>query len=157
MTDTVQDKTVVTMEYTLRDDEGNIVDSSEGSEPLTYLHGYNNIVPGLEKALSGKASGDEVNVSVPPDEGYGPIVPEMIQKVPKEVFEGVDTIEPGMQFQAQAEHGIQIIRVVSVEGDEVTVDANHPMAGKTLHFEVRIKELRLATEEEIAKGHAHED
>ena len=154
MTLLINDNVVVTIHYTLKDDDGNVIDSSAGADPLVYLHGAKNIVPGLEDALTGKTVGDSVNVSVPPEQGYGPRVPEMVQKVPRSVFEGVDDIQPGMQFQAQSENGVQVIHVIAVEGDDITVDANHPMAGKTLHFEVTIEATRDATKEELEQGHA---
>ena len=152
----ISEKCVVAFHYTLTNDSGETLDSSDGREPLKYLHGAQNIVPGLEKALAGKKAGDELKVEVQPDDGYGDVNPEMVQKVPRAAFEGVDKIEPGMQFQAQGPAGqVQLITVKEVSGDEVTIDGNHPLAGETLHFEVKIEDVRAATEEEIAHGHAH--
>ena len=152
----ISEKCVVAFHYTLTNGDGETLDTSEGREPLKYLHGARNIVPGLEKALEGKSAGDEVKVEVSPDEGYGTVNPELVQKVPRAAFEGVDEIKPGMQFHAQGPSGqVQIITVKEVAGDEVTVDGNHPLAGEILHFDVKVEDVREATEEEIAHGHAH--
>lgn len=152
----ISDKCVVAFHYTLSNGSGEKLDSSDGREPLKYLHGARNIVPGLEKALTGKKAGDELKVEVQPDDGYGAVNPEMVQKVPRAAFEGVDKIEPGMQFQAQGPGGqVQLITVKEVSGDEVTIDGNHPLAGEVLHFDVKVEDVRAATDEEIAHGHAH--
>ena len=152
----IGDKMVVSMHYTLTDNDGKVLDTSEGAEPLSYLHGAGNIIPGLETALIGKVADDSLKVTVEPKEGYGELIPELIQKVNKSAFEGVDTLEPGMAFEAQGPDG-QAHRVVisEVEGDEVTVNGNHSLAGVTLNFDVRIVDVRDATEEEISLGHAH--
>ncbi|MFP3978426.1 FKBP-type peptidyl-prolyl cis-trans isomerase [Marinobacter sp. KMM 10035] len=148
---------VVTIHYTLTNNQGEELDSSrgEGREPLSYLEGAQNIIGGLESALNEKSAGDQVKVSVEPAEGYGEINEELVQPVPRTAFEGVDTIEPGMQFQAQTPGGPQVVRVVEVSEETVTIDANHPLAGETLHFDVEIIEARDATEEEQEHGHAH--
>lgn len=146
---------VASIEYTLTDDQGNVIDSSVGGEPLAYLHGAGNIVPGLEDALEGKKIGDSFKVSIPPTDGYGEKNDEMLQVVPKEMFQGVDNIEVGMQFHAQTDHGMQVISVTAVDGNNVTVDGNHPLAGQTLNFEVKVLEVRAATEEELEHGHVH--
>jgi len=148
---------VVTIHYTLTNNQGEELDSSrgEGREPLSYLEGAQNIIGGLESALTEKSAGDQVKVSVDPAEGYGEINEELVQPVPRTAFEGVDTIEPGMQFQAQTPGGPQVVRVVEVSEETVTIDANHPLAGETLHFDVEVIEARDATEEEQEHGHAH--
>jgi FKBP-type peptidyl-prolyl cis-trans isomerase SlyD len=152
----IGDNLVVSMHYTLTDDEGNVLDSSEGAEPLTYLHGAGNIIPGLEKALVGKVAGDSEQVKVEPAEAYGEVMSELIQVVEKAAFQGIESVEPGMSFQAQAADGtVQHIVVQSVEGEEVTIDANHPLAGVTLNFDVEIVSVREATEEEVSHGHVH--
>ena len=152
----ISDNLVVSMHYKLTDDDGNVLDSSEGSEPLAYLHGTGNIIPGLEKALVGKVEGDSLKVRVEPAEGYGEAMPELIQTVEKAAFQGVETVEAGMAFEAQAQDGsAQRIVVKKVEGDQVTIDANHPLAGVVLHFDVEIVGVRQATEEEISHGHVH--
>lgn len=152
----IGDKLVVSMHYTLKDDEGSVIDSSEGRDPLNYLHGAGNIIPGLEKELVGKTAGDKLTVRVDPAEGYGEIVPELIQTLDKSLFQGVDKIEEGMTFNAQGPSGqMQQVVVKAVEGEEVTIDANHPLAGVALNFAVEIASVREATEEEVAHGHVH--
>ncbi|HDP89192.1 MAG TPA: peptidylprolyl isomerase [Thioalkalivibrio sp.] len=146
---------VVVIDYTLTDDNGDVVDSSAGGEPLAYIQGIGQIIPGLENALEGKSAGDEVSVKIPPAEGYGDYNEGLIQVVPREMFQGVDTIEPGMQFHAQTSQGIQAITVTQVEGDDITIDGNHPLAGKNLNFAVTIKDVREATGEELDHGHVH--
>ena len=148
---------VVTINYTLTNNQGEELDSSrgEGREPLAYLEGAPNIIGGLESALNEKNVGDQVKVSVEPAEGYGEINEELVQPVPRTAFEGVDAIEPGMQFQAQTPGGPQVVRVVEVNEETVTIDANHPLAGETLHFDVEVLEARDATDEEQEHGHAH--
>lgn len=146
---------VVSIHYKLTNDEGSILDSSEGQEPLAYLHGLGNIIPGLENALTGRAVGDKFTVTIPPADGYGERDNKMVQSVPKSAFQGVDQIEPGMQFQAQSPDGMQLVTVVDVDGDEVILDGNHPMAGITLTFDVEVTEIRDATAEELDHGHVH--
>ena len=147
---------VVTIDYKLTNDQGQVIDTSENAQPLAYIHGTGNIIPGLEEALEGKNSGDEVQVSIPPEKAYGEHDEELKQVVPRDRFEGVDSLEPGMQFQAQTEGGTRIVTIASVEGDDVTVDANHPLAGETLHFEVAVREVREASAEELEHGHVHD-
>ena len=146
---------VVSIHYTLKDDAGEVIDSSEGHEPMLYLHGFENIVPGLEAALEGKQAGENVQVSISPVEGYGERDDSMQQVVPREAFQGVDNLEAGMQFRAETEDGHHIVTVTAVEGDEVTVDGNHPLAGETLNFDVTIVEVRDATPEELEHGQVH--
>ena len=146
---------VVAIHYTLKDDAGQVMDSSSGGEPLVYLHGANNLIAGLENELNGKTAGQSFTATIPPAEAYGETNPALIQKVDKEMFQGVDNIEPGMAFTAQGPQGQQQIMVTAVEGDQVTVDANHPMAGKTLHFDVEVVSVRDATEQELDHGHVH--
>lgn len=152
----IEGKCVVSIHYTLKNGNGEQMDSSSGGAPLKYLHGAQNIVPGLEAALDGKAPGDSLQVVVKPEDAYGQVNPALVQKVPRAAFEGVEDIRPGMQFQAQGPQGqVQLITVESVEGDEVTVNGNHPLAGEELHFDVTVEEVRQATDEEVAHGHAH--
>ena len=152
----VQEKRVVSIHYKLTDGGGNEIDSSRGRDPLAYLHGADNIVPGLERELTGKSAGDRVQVTVQPEDGYGPVHEELVQTLGREVFQGVDEIEPGMQFEAKDPSGdSRVVTVKEVSDDGVTVDANHPLAGVTLHFDVTVDSVREATEEELAHGHAH--
>ncbi|MGI0118964.1 FKBP-type peptidyl-prolyl cis-trans isomerase [Zooshikella sp. RANM57] len=152
----IEKNTVVSFHYTLTNAEGDVLDRSEQDAPMTYLHGAGNIIPGLESALVGKTTGDQLKVTVAPEEGYGEKHPDLVQTVSKELFEGVEDIQSGMQFQAQSPDGhVQVIRVVDVDGDDVTIDANHPLAGETLHFEVEITHVREAADEELEHGHAH--
>lgn len=146
---------VVAINYTLRDDEGAILDTSPDGSPLEYLHGAGNIIPGLEKALEGKQTGEDLAVTVAPEDGYGQRDDNLQQQVPKNLFEGIERIEPGMRFQAQTPGGVQIVTVKEVEDDQVTVDANHPLAGQTLNFEVKVENVREATGEELEHGHVH--
>ena len=145
---------VVSIDYTLRDNNGNLIDSSEGSDPLEYLHGNGNIIPGLEKVLAGKKAGDKLTCFIVAADAYGERDDSLIFKVNKSEFEGAD-IEVGMQFEAHGEEGAQIVTVVGIEGEEVTIDANHPLAGETLNFDVKVVDVREATSEELEHGHVH--
>jgi FKBP-type peptidyl-prolyl cis-trans isomerase SlyD len=152
----IGENTVVSMHYKLTDNAGEVLDSSEGAQPLNYLHGAGNIIPGLERALVGKTEGDSLQVEIKPEDAYGEVQPDMIQVVPRAAFQGVESIEPGMAFEARGDGGAaQRIVVKEVSGDEITVDANHPLAGVELNFDVQIVNVRAATEEEIAHGHVH--
>ena len=151
----IAQNSVVAIAYTLTDVNGTVIDTSAGGEPLVYLHGAHNIIPGLENALAGKAIGDKLQVTIAPADGYGEYDAQMVQSVPRQMFAGVDNIEVGMQFQAQTDHGIQVVTIAAVEGDEVTVDGNHPLAGVQLNFDVEVMSIRAATEEELAHGHVH--
>jgi len=151
----IAQNSVVAFHYTLTNDAGEVLDSSEGREPLTYLHGAGNIIPGLEKQLEGHTTGDKVQAKVSPEEGYGEVQAQLVQEVPRDAFQGVDNVEPGMQFQAQTQGGPLMVTVTSVEGDTVTVDGNHPLAGQPLNFDVEIAEVREATDEEVEHGHVH--
>ncbi|UTW04663.1 peptidylprolyl isomerase [Amphritea atlantica] len=151
----IADKKIVLIHYTLKNIDDEVMDSSEGAEPLAYLHGTGSIVPGLEKELAGKQAGDKVNVEVSPEEGYGELNPELIQEVERAAFEGVDNIEVGMRFMAQTAWGQQPVVVTAVTDESVIVDGNHPLADQTLKFDVEVVEVRDATEEELTHGHAH--
>ena len=145
---------VVSFHYTLTNAEGETLDKSQG-EPLVYLHGAGNIIPGLEKALEGKTVGDKFTVTIPAAEGYGEYNPDLVQEVPAQMFQGVENIEAGMQFQAQTDDGVQVVTVKAIEGENIIVDANFPLAGQDLTFEVEIAEIRDASEEELEHGHVH--
>lgn len=147
---------VVSIDYTLTDPQGQVLDSSEGRQPLSYLQGKGNIIAGLERELEGKQSGDQMQVTIAPADAYGERDERLIQAIPREAFSGIENIEPGMQFQAQSPTGQRaVVRVVEVAGDQVTVDANHPLAGVPLTFDITIRDVRDATAEELAHGHAH--
>jgi FKBP-type peptidyl-prolyl cis-trans isomerase SlyD len=146
---------VVSIDYTLKDDQENVIDSSIGGEPLTYLHGVGQLVPGLEKELEGKTGGASFTVTIPPAEGYGQRDDSRLATIPKDQIEGADALEVGAQLYASTEHGEQIVTVTRIEGDEVTIDGNHPLAGENLHFEVTVRDVREASEDEIAHGHVH--
>lgn len=152
----IAENAVVSIDYTLRNDEGEILDSSEGAQPLAYLHGAANIIAGLEQALLGKQAGDEIKVSVEPEDAYGEFSVELVATLERSMFEGVDEPLPGMQFHASApDGGMQVVTIRDVDGDQVTVDGNHPLAGQRLHFEVKVVGVREATKEELEHGHAH--
>lgn len=146
---------VVSINYLLKDNASNVIDSSEGGEPLAYIHGIGNIIPGLENALSGKSKGDRVEVTVAPAEAYGERDEALTQVVPRDRFEPGVEIQTGMQFHTHAEDGMQVVTVTSADDQNVTIDANHPLAGVTLNFQVEIMDVRDATEEELTHGHVH--
>lgn len=146
---------VVVIDYTLKDNAGEVIDSSEGAGPLAYLHGSGNIVEGLEEALEGKEAGAEVQASIEPTKAYGERHEDMKQDVPKELFGGVENIEAGMQFQSETDQGPVLVTVVEVTDETVTVDGNHPLAGVHLNFDVKVLEVREATAEELEHGHVH--
>ena len=146
---------VVLFDYILTDDDKVTIDSSEGREPLGYIHGSGQIIPGLEKALAGKVVGDALTVDVTPEEGYGLQDPNKILVVPRARIDGVPNLQEGMQLQASGGDGPQVVTVRKIEGDTVTLDANHPLAGENLHFDVTIREVRNATPEELSHGHVH--
>lgn len=148
--------TVVSIQYTLRNTNGDVLDSSEGGEPLAYLHGHNNIIPGLEKALEGSQQGEEVSVTVNPEEGYGQYSEDLVQSVPMDAFQGVEKVEPGMQFQAESDQGPMVVTVKEVGEEEVVVDGNHVLAGQQLDFSVTVDEVRAASSEELEHGHVHD-
>ena len=134
---TVENGKVVSFHYTLTNAQGDVLDQSQ-EHPMPYLHGAGNIIPGLEKELAGKKVGDKLTVNVPAAEAYGEYHEQLVNDVPREAFQGVDNIEAGMQFQADTPEGVQVITVKAVNGDLVTVDANHPLAGQDLNFDVEI-------------------
>lgn len=156
MSQQISENSVVNIHYELKDDQGNVLDSSKDSQPLSYLHGAGNIIPGLEKALDGKTEEDSFQVRLEPTEAYGEVMPELIQTLPKSAFQGVENVEVGMNFEAQGPNGqVQRVQVKDVQDGEVTIDANHPLAGVPLNFDIDVVDVREATEEEIAHGHAH--
>jgi len=158
MTLMIGKNSVVSLHYTLKNDSGEVLDSSDGKSPLTYLHGANNLISGLENELQGKTAGVKFDVVIAPEQAYGEVNQEFIQVISKEMFQGVEKVEPGMTFVAQGDGGQQRqVRVTEVEGDDITIDANHPMAGLNLHFAVEVIEVREGTAQEIEHGHVHGD
>lgn len=153
----IADQKVVVIHYKLTDSEGQVIDSSEGQEPMPYLHGAANLVPGLEKELTGKAAGDKIKTVVAPEEGYGHKDANLVQELPRSSFGGVDEIKVGMEFHAQTENGMQVVEVIDLSDDTVTIDGNHPLAGVELHFDIEVIEVRDATETELEHGHIHAD
>jgi len=151
----VAKNTVVSIDYTLTDEAGTVLDSSQGQAPLAYIQGAGNIIPGLEEALEGKQAGEQLKVSVSPEKGYGERNEAMTQKVPRNMFDTQQEIKPGMRFHAESENGTHTVTVTAVDEENVPVDGNHPLAGKTLNFDVNIVEVREATEDELSHGHVH--
>lgn len=146
---------VVTIHYTLKDDAGDIIDSSVDAEPLAYLHGHGNLVPGLERELEGKNAGDKLSVKLAPTDGYGEYDKRLVQKVPRRALQGISNIRVGLRLQTQTPEGARTVVVTNVMGDMVTLDGNHPLAGKNLNFEIEVTDVRAATEEELSHGHVH--
>ncbi|HCM76104.1 MAG TPA: peptidylprolyl isomerase [Cytophagales bacterium] len=148
---TITKDAVVSIHYTLRDDNGNVLDSSSGRDPLQYLHGRGNLIIGMEEGLEGKSHGDQLELKIAPEKGYGEKNDKLVQKVPRSAF-GDQKVDAGMQFNTQ--NG-QVVTVTEVGLEHVTVDGNHPLAGVPLNFEVEIVAVREATKDEIEHGHVH--
>lgn len=145
---------VVSIHYTLKDNSGKVLDSSSGKQPLLYIQGIGNLIPGMEEGLEGKAKGDKVEIKVSPEKGYGVRDEKMIQKIPRSAFGGQD-VKKGMQFHAGTSQGSQVVTVTDVALDMITVDANHALAGVELNFSVEVLDVRNATRDELAHGHVH--
>ncbi|MBR9726672.1 peptidylprolyl isomerase [Shewanella intestini] len=148
-------QTAVTIHYKLSNAQGEQIESSFGAEPMLYLHGAENIIPGLESALEGKEVGDKLEVEVEAEQGYGEYHDGLKQEVPLSAFGDIEDIVPGMRFIAETEMGQRPVQVTQVNDETVTVDGNHPLAGQSLHFSVEIMTVREATDEEMAHGHIH--
>ncbi|MFP4469248.1 MAG: FKBP-type peptidyl-prolyl cis-trans isomerase [Bacteroidota bacterium] len=146
---------VVGIHYTLKDNSGNVLDSSVNREPLQYLHGHGNIIPGLEEALEGKQPEDNLTVTVQPEKAYGKHNKEMVYTMDRSKFDDPQNIQKGMQFQAQFDEGTQLLTVIDIKGDDIVLDANHPLAGRVLNFDVEVTDVREASKEEIDHGHVH--
>lgn len=144
----VEKHSVVSIEYTLTDSDGNVMDTSVGREPLQYVQGVGAIIPGLEKEMKDKVAGDKFKVVIEPKDGYGERNDSMIQELPKSQF-GEQEVSVGQQFQVMTGQGAHVITVTEIKDDVVIVDGNHPMSGQTLNFDVEVKEVRVATEEEL--------
>lgn len=146
---------VVTLHYTVKDDAGELLDRSPEGEPVSYLHGHGNLIPGLERELSGKNAGDKLSVNVAPAEGYGEYDRNLVQDVPRQLLQDIESLRPGMRLRAQTDQGARSVTVTHVADDAVTLDANHPLAGKHLHFDIEITDVRDATHDELEHGHVH--
>src|SRR5690606_2433287 len=142
---------VAAIHYTLRDNEGTVIDSSEGRDPLQYLHGFGNLIPGMEEGLEGKSKGEKLKLKIEPEKGYGEKDENLIQEVPRAAF-GDQEVKPGMRFSTN-QGGV--VTVTDVGAETVTVDGNHPLAGVELNFDVEVVEVRNATDEELQHGHVH--
>ena len=153
----ISKNTVVTANYVIRDGEGEVIDESAENGPMEYLHGGEGILEGLEKVLNGKKAGDIVKVTLSAEEAYGEFDEDLVEEVSKEMFSEMDDLEVGLVFHAETEDGEVEYEVVSIEGDIVTIDGNHPLAGEELHFEIEVTNVRKATAEELEHGHAHGD
>ncbi|ATX79787.1 FKBP-type peptidyl prolyl cis-trans isomerase [Mariprofundus aestuarium] len=154
----ITDHKVVSFHYTLTNDAREVLDTTTGGEPLPYLHGEENIVPGLELALEGKSVGDKLKVSLDAADAYGELDPALIEVVSADLFEGIETLEAGMEFETESDDGeVEFVRITAIDGDNVTIDGNHPLAGQNLTFDVEITDIRDATEEELEHGHVHGD
>lgn len=146
---------VVTIDYRLTDGQGTLLDTSEGRGPLAYVHGTESLIPGLERELEGKRGGDQLAVTIPPEEAYGLRDESRVRRVPRSDLPPQIEPEVGMQLRAESSAGVEILTVVEVDETNVQLDANHPLAGMTLHFDVTVREVRAATAEELAHGHVH--
>lgn len=154
MSETISQDKAVTIHYSVHDKDGQLLDQSSKEQPLAFIFGRGMLIPGLEKALEGKTSGDQVDAEVPSDEAYGERHDELVQTVPRNLF-GEQEVNPGMQFRATTDNGEQSVMIVEVKEDEVTVDGNHPLAGVDLQFKVEVVEVREASAEELEHGHIH--
>ena len=146
---------VVTMNYTLKDDKGTVIDSSSENGPLSFIQGIGNIIAGLEDQMEGKTKGDKFTCTITPADGYGETDPNLVQSVERSQFAEGDALEIGMMFEVGSEEQSFIARVIGLDEQNVTLDANHPMAGQTLNFDIEILEVRAAQANELAHGHAH--
>jgi len=152
----IEKNKVVSMHYTLRDQQGTVVDQSQDDGPLSFIQGIGNIIPGLERQMEGKTTGDKFKATITPDDGYGEVRKELIGMVPRNQFENANELEVGMVFEVSNEQGHQLARIIELTADSVKLDANHPMAGQTLFFEIEIINVREAHPTELAHGHVHQ-
>jgi len=151
----IEKNSVVSIDYTLTDSKGVIIDTSEGRDPLTYLHGVGALIPGMETALEGKEKGEKFKVTVTPEEGYGQRDESLLRVIDKAELAEVPDLRVGTQLQADTEAGVKIFTVIKIEGEKVGIDGNHPLAGVTLNFDLDVKDVREATAEEIDHKHVH--
>lgn len=143
------------MDYTLTDNNGTVLDTSDGNDPFAYIHGTGSIIPGLEEALEGKKEGDTLKVVIPPEKAYGERNDEMIINIPKERFQNPEELQPGMEFQIPMHGGVQVMRILKIEDDQIVADGNHPLAGETLNFDVTVRGVREASAEELEAMNDH--
>ena len=146
---------VVSIDYTLKDEAGNILDSSEGNQPLSYIHGIGALIPGLESELEGKTTDTELTVSIPPEQAYGVRDENLVVSVNRSQFENVEQLEVGMQVQVQQDDDTRVFVINNIDGDDITLDGNHPLADMTLNFNVKVVDVREASKEELEHGHVH--
>ena len=146
---------VVSFHYTLKNGQGEVIESSADQDPLEYLHGHRNIIPGLERELTGKSVGEKFTATIKPENAYGNYDEGLLQTLSRDEFEGVDQLQIGMQFEVEDDDGIGLVTVTEINDDEVTIDGNHPLAGEILQFDIEVLEIRDATSEELTHGHAH--
>jgi FKBP-type peptidyl-prolyl cis-trans isomerase SlyD len=152
----IEKNVVVSLAYQLKLEDGVVADQSTADAPLDYLHGHHNLIVGLERELEGKVAGDKFTATVAPVDAYGEYNDDLVQRVPADVFHGVDQLEAGMRFLAETDQGQIPVEITEVDGDEVVVDGNHMLAGQTLTFDVEVVSVRAATDEEVAHGHIHQ-
>ncbi len=151
----ISDKKVVGIHYILKDDNGEIIDSSEGQSPLVYIQGSGNVISGLEQALINKEAGDKLHVVINPEDAYGLRDENLVQSVPLSNFQNQNDVKEGIQYRVETSDGMRVATVTKIENETVTIDMNHPLADEVLHFDVEITEIREATEEELSHGHVH--
>ena len=151
----IEDKKVVSFHYTLTNQDGQQLESSREGEPMSYLQGARNIIPGLEKALEDKAAGEKIKAVIPPEDGYGIREEALVKELPLSNFQNPDEVEVGAQFQAETSQGPRLATVTKIDDKNVTVDLNHPLADQTLNFDIDVVAVRDATEEELTHGHVH--
>jgi len=152
----IEKNLIATIHYTLTNDGGEVIDSSVGEEPLSYLSGASNVIPGLDDALMGLEKGDTKKITIQPAQGYGEHDAQLVQKLPTDMFTGIEEVQVGMEFETQdPEGGNHFVVVTQVEEDGITVDGNHELAGMVLHFDVSVEDVREATEAEIGQGRVH--
>ena len=151
----VEKNKVVEIDYTVKNDSGQVIDSSEGRDPLSYIQGIGNLIPGVENALEGRNSGERVEITVPPEIGYGVRDDSLMLKIERAKFAEVDDLKEGQRFRMETPDGPMVFTVLKVDDAEVLVDGNHPLAGMTLNFDITIQSIREATAEELEHGHVH--
>jgi len=151
----ITENKVIAIDYKLTDDQGELIDQSEASDPLYYLHGAGQIIPGLEEELEGKSQGDSFTVTIDAENAYGTREEELVRSIPKDMFEDAEMLEVGLQFELEDDEGVYLFTITEVNEDDVVADGNHDLAGMRLTFEVKVGEVRDATEEELEHGHAH--